>query len=274
MFDAQAIQELSKAEAITAANKSLGLSIDPDGAVALPNDFQVHDLEKMLINRRRARGTMETYVVGDFATYVSEHREEGAAVFVDQDNMTAVAVLNLGTTAEPGHTDNRAKLTSKRTAAYIALRAIANGTAHKQVTIAEFFEDWPGHLQFLNDEGLIPAARAIAAVRKITIDALRKLESEEKQLSASRSAFESVSASSTEPIPTTITFACEPYLGLAERVFSLRLSIHTGNDKPAIALRIVKQEQHDEEMAAELAQLVRDAVDDVPVLIGKYTAGN
>lgn len=272
MLNAEAIKELSKAQAITAANTALQGTIDPDGIAALPNDYQVHDLEKMLQNRRRARGTMETYIIQAFADYTKAHSEEGASVFIDQDNMTAVSVLNLGTPAEPGHADNRAKLIAKRTAAYNALRAIANGQGYKQVTIAEFFEDWPGFLKFFNDSGEIAPPKAIAAVRKITVEALRKLETEEKQLSASRSAFESVSATSAEPIPTTIYFECEPYSGLAARTFVLRLAILTGNDKPAIALRVVKQEQHDEEMARELANLVGAAIVGMPVLIGKYSA--
>ena len=44
-------------------------------------------------------------------------------------------------------------------------------------------------------------------------------------------------------------------------------------DKPALVLRVVKREQHDEEMAQELAQLVRVALDGsgVPVLVGSYS---
>ena len=43
-------------------------------------------------------------------------------------------------------------------------------------------------------------------------------------------------------------------------------------DKPTITLRVQNMEQHDEEMANELASLVRETVKHTPVLIGTYQA--
>ncbi len=273
MFDATAIEKLSEAEAISAAASATEAGLHT-GLVALPSDFTVHDLEKHQEHRRRARGVMGTSVIADFATYVLQHKEEGATVFIDPDAMTATAVLNLGTPDAPGHADNIAKLGLKRTAAYAALRNIATGAGHKQATMAEFFEDWPSELQFYNDDGHIAAPKAIAAIRKVTIESLRKLESTEQSLSASKSSFESVAATSNEPIPTTIYFNCVPYADLQARTFVMRLTIGTGGDKPTIGLRIVKQEEHDEDMARELAGLVVAAVPGTPALIGKYTPAN
>jgi uncharacterized protein YfdQ (DUF2303 family) len=273
MFSQEAIQELSKAQAISAASNAIAHVNDSDLAtVALPNDFNVHDFERFLLVRRRARGNMATSNVPDFAKYVGEHKELGAAVFVRQDKMTAVAVLNLGTPAHPGHTDNTATLAPKKTAAYTALKGIATGAACAQQKVAEFLEDWPAQITCFNDAGAITPAKAIAAIRKITIENLKKLEATEGQLSASKSAFESVTATSTEPLPTTIYFKTVPYHGLQAREFVLRLGILSGGDKPAVNLRIINQEQHDEDMAIELADLVKAAVTDLPVLVGEYSA--
>jgi uncharacterized protein YfdQ (DUF2303 family) len=269
MFDANAIEKLAEAQSIGAAAAATAAGLQM-GVVALPEDFNLHDLEKHQECRRRARGNMETSVIADFANYVTHHAEQGATVFVDADAMTAVAVLNLGSPEAPGHCDNHARLKLKRTSAYSALRAIATGAGHKQSTIAEFFEDWPSELRFFNDEGQITPNRAIAAIRKVTIEALRKLESTEQSLSASKSSFESVAATSSEPIPTYIYFDCVPYADLQPRTFVMRLTIGTGGDKPTIGLRIIKQEQHDEEMARELAALVVDALPTTPALIGTY----
>lgn len=270
MFDKDAIQELSKAQAIGAAAEAI--TAQAETLVALPNDFTVHDFEKFMGTRRRARGVMATSNINDFAKYVADHKEAGAVVFIQQDSMTATAVLNLGNPASPGHSDNLAKLAPKKTAAYAAVKGIANGISRKQQDIAEFLEDWPGQVQCFNDSGKISPPQAIAAVRKITIESLRKLENTESQLSASRSAFESVQATSTEPLPTTIYFKTIPFHGLVERDFVLRLGVMTAGDKPAITLRIVNQEQHDEDMAIELAKLVNEAVTELPVLIGDYAA--
>jgi uncharacterized protein YfdQ (DUF2303 family) len=121
-----------------------------------------------------------------------------------------------------------------------------------------------------NEDGTIPNPKAIAAVRKVTIESMRKMENTEKQHAASRSAFESIQATSTEPLPTLIYFQTVPYHGLQSRLFVLRLGVRTGNDKPAITLRIQNMEQHEEDMANELADHVRKTVTNVPVLLGVY----
>jgi uncharacterized protein YfdQ (DUF2303 family) len=272
MFDKEAIEALQYGGGIKEANEAIHGQVD-SGVIAMPEHFKTLDLETYMQVRRRARGVMTTHALSDFATYTKAHAEEGATVFVDADEMSATAVLNLGTAADPGHTDNRAKVQLKRTAAYVALKAHASGQAISQLKAAEFLEDWTGYVQCFNDRGAITLPKAIAAVRKLSIESMRKLESSEQSLSASKSAFESVQATSAEPIPTTIYFDCEPYYGLESRQFVLRLGVLTGGDKPAISLRIVKQELHDEEMANEFADLARDALGSaLPVLIGAYAS--
>lgn len=272
MFDKDAITELTKAEAITAAAAALTNQVDT--LVALPEDFKLHDLESYLVNRRRVRGSMSTSTVKDFAAYASAYKQDGATVFVDVDQMTATAVLNLGTPSEPGHADNKAVLQPKKSAAYRALVSIATGQGLKQTQAAEFLEDWPEHIECFNDAGKVSPPQAIAAIRKLTIESMRKLESSEQNLSASKSAFESVQATSSDPIPTLIYFKCVPYQDLSERLFVMRLGVLTGNPTPMITLRITKQEMLAEEMACELAALVTVAIgESMPVILGQYARG-
>jgi len=266
MIDKDAIEALQLSEAITAANNNVGASF----VTALPDGFRLHDLEKHQTNRRRAIGVMKTNALPDFATYVEAHAEIGATVFVNAQAMSATAVLNLGVPEEPGQADNLAVLEARRTAAFSALQHIANGQPRSQQEIAEFLEDWPSMVSCFNDEGTISPAKAIAAVRKVTIEAMRKMENTEKQHAASRSAFESVQATSTEPLPTLVYFETVPYHGLASRLFVLRLGVRTSGDKPTITLRVQNLEQHEEEMANELAELVSTTVKTTAVLLGTY----
>lgn len=268
MIEKQAIEALQESEAITAANTNVAASF----FTALPSDFKLHDLEKHQTVRRRAIGVMKTNALPDFASYVEIHAEPGATVFVNAQAMAATAVLNLGDPNEPGQADNLAVLEAKRTAAFQAMLQVAGGNAHGQQTIAEFLEDWPSMVSCYNEEGTIPVPKAIAAIRKVTIESMRKMENTEKQHAASRSAFESVQATSTEPLPTLVYFETVPYHGLASRLFVLRLGVRTGGDKPTITLRVQNMEQHDEDMANDLADLVRNTVKNAPVLIGTYQA--
>lgn len=273
MFNKDALLVLQEAQSISSASHAIAVCEDTKELAALPSDFKLHNLEPYGLLRRRARGTMLTAALDAFADYTKVHAEDGASIFIHQDEMSATAVLNLGTPESPGQADNKAKLQLKKTAAYAELTAITNGQSFKQATVAEFLEDWPENVKCFNDAGPIDAPKAIAAVRKLTIEAMRKIESTEQQLSNTRSAFESVTASSTEPLPTTIHFACQPFADLQDRCFVLRLGVQTGSDKPSITLRITKAEKHAEEMAQELAMLIETKFDgvEVPVLLGSYT---
>lgn len=275
MMDAAAIKEIRKAEAMGEARLSITDALEGGAVVALPADYTIHSLEKFLPARLRARGSMTTSSIRDFAAYVAAHADIGATVFVDQDRMAATAVLNLGEPDNPGHADDTATMTARRTAAYAALLA-AVAQPLKQAPAAEFLEDWRDTLLCFSSEGeQMPTARAVAAVRKVTIESMRKVESAEGQLSASRSAFENIQATSGDaPLPSTIHFTCVPYHGLDVRTFVLRFGVQTGGDKPAIVLRVAAAEQHAEEMAAELALLLSEAVDDAfPCLLGAYRPG-
>lgn len=277
MFDKDAIRELQIGAATYQAENALKAALDSKGIAALPDDFTVHDLEKHLPTRRRARGTVVTEDLSSFAAYTHQHAEAGASVFISTEGMTAISVLNLGTPDAPGHADNTAQLVSKRTAAFTALQAIS-GSQVKQATAAEWLEDWATHITCFNADGQISHGLAVQAVRNLTIEALRKLESTEEQLSSTTSAFESVKASSKNPLPTHIYFECEPYHGFAKRTFVLRLAVLTGDSKPMLTLRVIKMEEHVQEMAAELAQRVREAINPemgnpaIPVLVGTYRA--
>ena len=276
MFDKDAIEAIQESSAIENANIAMAQAEGAHHVVALPSHYEKHDLEQYQPNRRRARGSMETPSLPSFAAYTKQHAEAGATVFIDDHDFKANAVLNLGTPEFPGHADNRATLAPRATAAYAALKAI-QGNARSQKDVAEFLEDWSDCIKCFRENDEVPNAKAIAAIRSVTIEAMRKLENTEQQLSASRSTFENVSASSTQPLPTHIYFTCLPYVDLSERTFVLRLGVLTAGDKPSIVLRIVKKEEHDEEMAYELSDRVVNAIDgdgnEISVVVGSYSAG-
>lgn len=274
MFDKDAIYAINEGTGISQASHAVASAFkDKDKAfVALPDHFALHDLEKHLPLRRRSRGTMETSSIADFAVYSTSHSEAGAVVFVSPKSMVANSVLNLGTPEKPGHADNRAQFKPNATAAFMGMLRVADGQAIDQQRAAEFLEDWADLIECYSDSAQLTPGKAIAAVRNITIEGLRKVEASEQQLSASRSAFEQVTASSKDTLPTHIYFKCVPYQEFEERTFVMRLGIRT-SDKPAIVLRVINREQHDEQMADELRAKVTQAINGaMPVLVGDYSA--
>ena len=278
MITQEAIERLQQAKSITAASDAVDAALDMYSAVVfLPSDFTQHDLEKFQQTRRRARGAMSTQSLQDFAAYVAAHAEEGASVFVDQAAMRATAVLNLGKPAAPGHADNTAVFVPKKTAAYAALLAVIrtdNGRSLTQTQLAEWMEDWSERIDCERDGDAIATPKAIAAVRAITVESARKVESVEQTLSAERTAFESIKADSkNQPLPGLIHFTCEPYLGFEGRTFALRVAVHPSEKSVNLSLRMAQAEKHEEEIAAELAAKVGDALTGTPpVMLGTYSA--
>ena len=245
------------------------------GVTALHEDVKVQDLETYLPHRRRQRGTFSTAYVAPFCEYAQVHADKGATVFIDAAEMRADAVLDLGSIEAPGHADHHARLQLKRTAAFDAIVAFT-GRLHKQQAMAEWLEDWAPHveMQFFHGADSITLGQALAAVRRITIESARKVDSEQQQLSANRTAFESVQATSKDPLPTTVYMRTRPYADLDERLFVLRLSINTGESAPLLNLRVQNMEQHTEEMGRELAALVSKTMNGaMPVLLGSYSRG-
>ena len=161
----------------------------------------------------------------------------------------------------------------EKTPAFKALLEI-NGKAKSQRDIAEFLEDWHHNIVAFGDDGEeMTVKKAVAAVRKITIEAARKSEHEEGNMNASRSIMENVEASSSKGLPHTILFTCRPYEGLSQRDVGLEISIITSDDRPMLKLRIMQLEALKEDVAQEFKNALISAFEktDVETFIGKFS---
>lgn len=250
------------------------LNAQADGSVvAIPEGVKIADIEKYLEHRRRYRGSMATKLINEFvefATATTEHYSQekhldNVPCFVNADHMTAKVFFNLGDIAEPGHGDHTALLDLQETEAFRELLKI-NGKQLDQKTLAEWMEDWRDHLEARAEDGMtiIHTGPAVSAVRKITIGSNAEATSETQSFSQRRSAMAEVEAKNRDSLPGFLIFDCEPYHGLKLRSFTLRLSLITG-ETPKIALRIVRLETAQEEMAKELEEKLRTGFEDTPV---------
>lgn len=74
-------------------------------------------------------------------------------------------------------------------------------------------------------------------------------------------------------MPAVFKFKCEPYLGLPERTFEMRMST-IGNE--TLILRIKKLEQHEEEMSEQFkdnlgAEFVSEGIE-IETFIGSFSS--
>ncbi|HFQ5104940.1 TPA: DUF2303 family protein [Vibrio vulnificus] len=217
---------------------------------ALPDSFSMHDLEKYMPNRNMFRGVMETSNIDEFVRYHEEFQTEGNQCFISAERMSATTFFDIGTMHRPGHCKHQAKLTLRKTASYRSLLEI-NGERLNQKKLAEWIEDYSAFIQVFSTTGEpIENSIASAAVRNMKFEAKAGRESNVDDFSHHQSEYESIAVRTKEefPMPAVFKFTCEPFLGLSERQFELRMST-IGNE--TLVLRIKRLEQHEEEMSEE-----------------------
>lgn len=228
--------------------------------VVVPQHFNVVDLERYQEGRNRFRGTYSTHSLVDFGAYVVERAEPDARGFIDQDAMTCVLLFNLGTPDLPGHADDRAVLRLKPSAAFAAVQAIC-GQNLAQKAMSDWIEDWNQHLAATDENGqTMTIAKAIAAVRTITVKASSESDHAVGETRASRSTMDQIEASSKETLPAWLVFKVVPFEGLGEQVIPLRVSVITGGAQPVLKLRWIGEEAQREEIAQEFKAVLDDKV--------------
>ena len=248
----------------------------PENVAAVPDHFTVHDLQKFQPHRRRFTGHLQTNDITDFTDYVKGNawNEEKPSGFIDGNKLSCTAYFNLGDDSTPGHGDWRATLQLEQTSAYVAVRSI-NGRKHDQQDLATWLEDWADQLApFARGEGQPYGnlARAVSAVRHIKISTKAESESKVSDFGAKRSAMEEVEARSELELPAGFIFTCQPYHGLPARSFLLRLQVITAKDDPQLVLRIVRLEQHEEEIVRDFKELLQEHLADTAKLtIGTFS---
>ncbi|RBP74071.1 DUF2303 family protein [Marinobacter nauticus] len=277
MQDNSALHEYTKIVQVEAIQTFLQQQTE-GSTIALPEGVRVADLEQYLENRRRYRGTMSTNLISEFVEYVkgtvdgyNEFPVENFPCFINPQAMRAIAFFNLGDVDNPGHGDHQAKLSLLKTEAFQELLKI-NGDRFDQRQMAEWLEDWVDHIEAITEDGtILPLNTAVASIRRITIGTNAEATSEEQTFSSRRSAMAEVEAKHKDQLPAFLKFTCEPYQGLQERTFTVRLSLITG-EKPQISARIVRLETAQEEMAKELEEKLRSGFEDseVRTFVGEF----
>lgn len=274
-MDKSAIETIRDSSAVAAQITQQAIPTAITHMVAVPDGVTLQNLEQALPGRTRFRGKLATDSIPDFVSYVKDR--PGGHGFIDTGKgLGALVIFNLGDSDNPGHADHSARLALQATPAFVAMLATA-GKAYSQRDALDFIEDWQhvigAHRE--GDDGLfhdIGLAKAIAAIRKVKIEAKTTAENTEGNFQQTRSVLESVSASSDEGLPDVLSFRTAPYLGLSERVFHLRVSVSTTGREPSLRFRVIGLDQEQEKIALEFKALLLGEVGDAATMtIGTFT---
>ncbi|MDH0640654.1 YfdQ family protein [Pseudomonas sp. GD03860] len=265
----EAIQLITD-NALLAAGKALPTNTL---AILVPESANVVDLERFQAGRSRFRGTYSTHSLADFSAYVVARAAPDARGFIDQDAMTCAVLFNLGTPIAPGHADDRAVLRLKASAAFAAVQAVC-GQNMVQKAMSDWIEDWNQHLAATDENGAtMSIAKAIAAVRTITVKASSESDHAVGETRASRSTMDQIEASSKETLPAWLDFKVVPFEGLGEQVIRLRVSVITSGSQPVLKLRWIGEEAQREGIAQEFKAVLGEKVGASAVLsLGTFDA--
>ena len=276
MLNRDTLLELQKSEVNKQLNSQLldTTALFQEAAMAsmvVPENFSIVDFEQRLDHRTRFRGSFSTEDIYSFGDYVTEYvgdetpRYANSQVFVDAKSMAATAVLNVGDLVVPGHCDHLASLSIPKTAAFKALR-MACANRQGQLELSDFIEDWKDRITVDGMSGeQMNLSVAINAVRTVTIERVREIESSIDQFENSASVMEREAAKNKKDLPAYINFTCIPYAGLSEVTFRIRVSMLTGADRIGFTLRVVGEEEHDEQIADEFKKKISSNLKKLPV---------
>lgn len=277
-LDKTAIEQISKL-AVAEAN-TYNSELSKTSAIALPKDFELHNLEKFHKGRYRFRGRLTTASLADFVSFTKARAEQGLSCpgFIDADALSATTIFNLGTAQEPGHGDYTATLKLKETAAFAAALRV-DGHRFIQRDLIDFIVDWKDALTPYDagatpgDVTYAPLTRAIEAIRAVTITSKSEAETSVGDLRATTSTFDEVEAKSRVGLPSGFVFNGVPYLGLNKVSFLLRLAVLPGDGRspPALQLRIVQKEALLEGIATDFKTVLIKELEGISVLtIGTF----
>lgn len=269
-MDKSAIEKIQEAGALDIARQQLE-SIGLPGLYVAPENMTTRDMEKYMPTARHFKLGFSTRVIPEFSRYVLEHASSESGVFVNDENLSAVCSIDLGSTGKPLHQFHTARLGLKKTAVYSAILNIADMKLNQKIA-AEFIEDWKHEILTIltSDEQTMTVGQAASSMRNLTIEQAREVNSKVDDFGYSASAQERLEAKNKDKLPSFIKFSVAPYHGLSRREIVLRMRIIPTGEAPSINFRIVGSEALQEELAFEFKGILEADLKDcaAPIYIG------
>jgi uncharacterized protein YfdQ (DUF2303 family) len=205
-------------------------------AMVIPKDHQLTSLEHLQEAPDAFKATFKTTVIAEFIRYLLVHIEQSSALFINPENMSAKAVLDLGDPERPLWGRHVAMAALKKIPAYAALLE-ANDTNFLQQAFIDFAEDYEDNMAFIDSDGLVLNYRqTINTLRTLKVTASRENDQTVGNYAATRSALESIEVTAgNQQLPYGFKFTVIPYAGFEP--VTLTAQLRSLNDDKAIRLK-------------------------------------
>lgn len=268
MIDKNAIQLLASTKDVIDANEKIELHGPIVPLVAHHQNVEVRSIESFMQYKSRFSQRISTNNLESFVRYVSDNHNDDSECYVDSSDMSALTIIDLGTKEKPLHRVHRAILQLLKTQAYKQVLNMVD-LVYSQQGLAEFFEDWTGHINILdqNNEPM-SSVDAAKAVRTVKVTKESNKESVVGNYSNHQSELEKIEANADSAKPSLIRLTCAPYQGLEVFTFSIRVNMLVKEDgKPKFRTRVVMLEDAVEKISEGFQAKLRALLVDTKVAV-------
>lgn len=263
-MDQSAINAISALSTANAAQTAL--NAEDISAVVLEKNYELKSLETFKETPDHFRAQFNTSVLSQFIYYIDATGNQQTGVFIDQEKMTAQAIIDMGHSEAPHWGRHRAHVAIKQTTAYAALIHLNNGHLSQQDFI-DFAEDWSANIAFYygdaneitRDDAVFK--QTIKTLRKIKLSSTAVSENTVENFSASRSAMEDIEVTAgNEKPPAGFIFRTVPHDGFDEVAFACPLRAITDTKAVQLKYRIMQLDQQKLNIAEQFKEKITNGI--------------
>lgn len=241
MLTQDAVQEISKLAIAGEAAQFLADNSTHTPSIIFPDDYSVQSLEYLQAAPSAFKGIYETDNLEEFANYVSKHADLANSVaFINAEKMTAIAIIDHGTTTDPQWRYHKAALTLIAEPEYKALLAF-DGQNLAQLAFIDFIEEYKDIIQFIDQDpyAQLDYKESLRSFRTLNIESINKQTNTAGNFAASRSELEAIDIKGAgRELPWGFTFTCIPFIGLEKVTFTAQLRATKQGDTIALKYRL------------------------------------
>lgn len=230
-------------------------------AVVMPANAQLASLEHLMCQPVRFKARFDTHIVDEFNVYCAENKNNDSAIYINTDDMVALAIFDHGKPRQPEWADHRARVTLRKKPAFAELLE-KNNRLHDQQALIDFLTDWqPLITLFDGDNKALNFQVAINRIRKLTLNKNSSAEFEQSDFNHTASAMESVEIKSGDnEIPAYFEMKLVPYHGFSIQKISCNLRAKTNENTVAVKYRIDGLQAIEEKIANEFRTMISDVL--------------
>ncbi|MDO9105194.1 MAG: DUF2303 family protein [Methylovulum sp.] len=241
-----------------------------DGII-LPKDYILASFEKYLPVPFVFKASLSTTSIADWLSYVNSCASEDTGIYINKQEMSALAIIDQGSHTLPRWGKHRATLTLVKTPEYADLLKY-NGNPIAQKDMINLLLDWEDCIQCyiepeISDPGQdaetkqLTFKQSLQSFRRLTIDSISHLEQIQNDASGSvdvKQAY-NVSAQGQTPI-NKIVMTTAGYEGLDETQITIMLRYDKSASGVIVFYRIIKQEQMIENRAQAFKKYIDNGI--------------